>query len=441
MQRQSRHERAKAVRAKLEEDKKAAILARRPKSSPVRVGNPTADTTDVTVDQYDPNGATVDGAAIARPKDGLAEEEDTYYEPTDFSNALARSNVHRMEIARLEAELLSLERDGNTTSSNVSGAVIHGLRRQLQSHRAVLLREQRVAERRAVSQQVQPTKPDRDEQTHRSSSIANPEQQHVVPSVLLSSSSSAPAIIAMDGSTDRQVPLPQQQAHHQVDNSIVMDSNNANCLRSQSAATKSSTSTTTPTTNATVSDLDLYRRAVGFGGGMQQQVQQATHHANDTQDSYLDNSRSPPSAAMPTNQASSLAHVKALVPRNKGSRHRGASGSDLYAGGLSALSAGSGNYEKRPAWNIDVPVAAATSEAGNNATVEEKGRPYFDAATERENQYFLGLSDHFTDRANSQTSAQLPVRHHYGRRGQHQLVGASAAPFANDHSWQRSPEH
>ena len=169
-------------------------------------------------------------------------------------------------------------------------------------------------------------------------------------------------------------------------------------------------------------------------------MHQPTHQENDTQDGYLDNLRSPPAAAMPMNQASSLARVKALAPRTKG-RHRGASGSELYAGGLSATSAGSGGYEKRPAWNIDVPDTATTSEIDNNAAVEEKGRPYFDAATERENQYFLGLSDHFTDKAISQTPAQLPVRHHYGRRGQHQLVGASAAPFANDHSWQRSPEH
>ena len=443
LQRQSRHERAKAVRAKLEEDKKAAILARKPKTSPVRSVNPTGyldtDTTDIKDGQCDRNGMVLEEAAIAGTKNGVA-EEGTHYVPTDFNNALARSNVHRLEIARLEAELQSLERDNdNTATSTINGAVIHGLRRQLQSHRAVLLREQRVAERKAVSEQQQQQQQPTDETTHRSSSV----EKSTASSTPLTSSSSAPAIISMESSTDRKDSWSQQHHHLQTDNFLDDNNNNnhnnANCLRSQSAA--GSTSTTTPTTNVTVSDLDLYRRAVGFGGGGMHQ-QPTSHH---TQDSYLldNSSRSPPiapaAAAVPMNQASSLARVKALAPRTKGGRHRGASsGSELYVGGLSGVSSGSGGYEKRPAWNIEIPATSFSSESDNNAAVEEKGRPYFDADTERENQYFLGLSDHFTDK---QTPTHVPVRHHYGRRGQHQLVGASAAPFANDHSWQRSPEN
>ena len=361
LQRQSRQDRAKAVRAKLEEDKRAAILAKKPNATPA-----AAVVRDV-------------GDAHSGAEGSVTGDEGSYYVPVDMR---ARTGIHRAEIARLEAELAVAEGGGN----KVSSAAVHGLKRQLQSHRGVLLREQRQVERRRVDSE----RPSEDPRPS-SGGQRGP----------LVSSQSAPAL--MDES-ERTVGAGDQ-------------------LRRPSAVPAVHDS------DAALG-LELYRRAVGFYRG---------NSGNSGADAAATNpsayhSHAPVQERGPS--PSKLSRIKA-APRIR-SRH-GSATHAYTAGGLSAQGGGQG-YQERPKWHDVAPVSAPSAAA---STAIHSGRD-----CDADNKYFLGLSEGFAatpspPKPPALSSPAVPgsdsTRHFYGKRAFHEHVGAASAPWANDLTWHRNP--
>ena len=331
--RQNRQERARAVRTKLEQDKKAAILARMPKSAAAALSGGSGG-----LQKVEEQVATADVPAY-----------EPAYEPSDFS---ARVNVHRAEIERLEAELLSAE-SGHT---QLSAGAMHGLKRQLQSHRAVLLRERRHVERT-------------------SSSAAGVEERN-------------DAAAECQG---RDEPPPAEEAAAMV-------------------SSASAPALATAGDDAAPADLDVYRRAMGYSAVARSPL------ADDVPD--------------PTR----LSHVKAAC-RARRPRPR-----DIYAAAASsALDASSGGrHQDRPAWQDVVEPAAARRDA-----------------FEDDNQHFIGLGAQYPlpePLPASPVSTQQPQfqlsspplapaeRHFYGKRQDTRYLGAAAAPFSNELTYNRSPD-
>jgi hypothetical protein len=332
------------VRAKLEQDKKNAILARMPKNTAAALGGVGPQ----KVEEY--HVATENIAA------------EPAYEPSDFS---ARVNVHRAEIERLEAELSSAE--GGYTQ--LSAGAIHGLKRQLQSHRAVLLREKRHAERRT-------------------SAAAEADAEAVAEAA------------ASEGAQGRDNTAADAEAHERV------------APPGDTYAMASSASTpafaAAPDDEAPPANLDVYRRAMGYGAV----------------------TRSPRADDVPDPKR--LSHLKA-ASRTRRQRPR-----DIYAAAAaSALDASAGGrHQERPAWQDVVQPSAGRQD------------------DEDENQYFLGLSAQYppsqqplpaSPQAMKPQFSSPPLapaeRHYYGKRQNTQYLGAAAAPFSNELTYNRSPEY